>query len=201
MAVQSSVSTMILFFAKKLRPKMMSVWRVGHIMAFTMHDFYVESCNCSRNLQYSFNTVKLSKSFSLSMKAPETENVLKSLRQDRHMRSTKSEEISTGVEPWSISAPIGVGTQVAGALMQQGHHRCSGSEILGCMYSLVSSLPRTTSLSSLSSLAVIIVAPVPCLFLNAALALRAFVSVTFLQASGDGHSLGPSRQSGVTCSV
>lgn len=120
----------ILFFAKKSRPRMRSVCRFGQMMALTMQDFQAASCNCRCILQYSSKVVIVAESFFLSMKVPDTESGLKSLCQGRHITSAKLEEISTGVDSWSMRARIRVGAQVAGAPMQHVHQRWFGRERL-----------------------------------------------------------------------
>lgn len=68
-------------------------------MVLTMRDFHDASSDWGCIVQYSSKTDVASEFLSLSTKVPETERVLKSLHQGRHIMSANSDEIRTGGEP------------------------------------------------------------------------------------------------------
>ena len=97
-------------------------------MALIALDFHTVSGDWTCNLQYCDNNNLESRFLFPFTNAPDTESGLNSGFRMRPKISTSSLEISTGGEPWSISADMGVGAQVKGASMQQVHLRCSGKE-------------------------------------------------------------------------
>lgn len=113
-AVCNSASTTILFLMRKSSLRIISIWRLGQIMALSMHDFHQVSGEMRSSLQYCNKSTGLAWGWS-ETKAVETVNGLKSLQGMRPYSSMVCPAISTGEAPWSISAQIGDGAQVKGA--------------------------------------------------------------------------------------
>lgn len=143
------------------------------------------------NLQYCDNTRFESVFLLFFVKAPEIARGLKSCQGSKQRISTRSLKISTGEQPWSISADTGVGVQVASASTMHVHLRCAGKDRSGCMYLFPSSVCALSkeSLLSLSSLntAATTAAGLVCFFLCIAFALAAYAGVIRLQISSVGH--------------
>jgi hypothetical protein len=143
------------------------------------------------NLQYCNKTSFESVFLLFFVKAPEIARGLKSFQGSKQRISTRSLEISTGEQPWSISADTGVGAQVAGAFTAHVHLRCAGKDRPGCTYSFTSSacaLSKESLLTlSSSNTAAMTVAGLLFFFSCIAFALAAYAGVIQLQISSVGR--------------
>ena len=190
MAILSSMLTTILFLTRNSRPKMRSVWKFGQITVLIVWDFHTESGDWMCNLQYCDET-RLESIFLLFLtKAPKTVSNLWSWHRSKQRILTRSLEISTGGQPWSIRAEMGVGAQVAGVSTGHVHLRCSGKEKWGCTYLFTLSASKEPSLSDSASNTVVMMAEGLMIFCFSctALALTAYVVVTCLHTLRVEHS-------------